>query len=262
MTHLHVLVLVLASLLGVAGCGGATPAPSTTEPASGRVDDATLGARHWQLVEATGADGARLADLFPDPARPIQLDFAEGRVSVSNACNRMSGSYRLEGERLSVGDVMQTEMACEEARMRAEAAIGRVLRAGGTLRLEGDVLVWTTPTSETLRLRGEPTAEARYGGPGERVFLEVAAQRVTCSHPEMPDHTCLSVREIRYDDSGIVTSRGEWEVLYQEIEGFTHQPGVRTVLRLTRHRIANPPADGSSIAYVLDMVVESELVGQ
>lgn len=260
MTQPRILVLVLSSLLGVAGCGGAAPSTSTTERTSAVIDEATLGARHWQLVEATGADGARIADLFPDPARAIQLDFAEGRVSVSNACNRMSGPYELAGERLSVGDVMQTEMACEEPRMRAEAAIGRVLRAGGTLRLEGELLVWTTPASETLRFRGEPTAEARYGGPGERVFLEVAPQRAACSHPEMPDYQCLRVREVRYDANGIVESRGEWEVLYQEIEGFTHEPGVRTVLRLARHRVANPPADGSSIAYVLDMVVESEIV--
>lgn len=262
MTKTHLLALLLLSLLGVCGCGGATPTTTPTERSSGHVDDATLGARHWQLVEATGAEGARLGDLYPDPARPIQLDFAQGRVSVSNACNRMSGSYQLTGERLSVGDVMQTEMACEEPRMRAEAAIGRVLRAGATLRLEGDVLVWATPTGETLRLRGEPTAEARYGGPGERVFLEVAPQRVSCSHPEMPDYRCLHVRELRYDENGIVAARGEWEVLYQEIEGFTHEPGVRTVLRLARHRIADPPADASSIAYVLDLVVESEIVGQ
>jgi len=34
------------------------------------------------------------------------------------------------------------------------------------------------------------------------------------------------------------------------------------VLRLKRYRIANPPADAPSQAYVLDMVVESELVKQ
>ena len=48
--------------------------------------------------------------------------------------------------------------------------------------------------------------------------------------------------------------------LYQEVGGYEHQPGVRNVLRLKRFDIANPPADAPSVAYVLDMVVESEIV--
>ena len=55
---------------------------------------------------------------------------------------------------------------------------------------------------------------------------------------------------------------GEWQFLYQDIEGYAHEPGMRNVLRLNRYTIANPPADGSSVAYVLDMVVESEMVGR
>lgn len=255
--------VVLGLLLALSGACSRGESPPTT-PASGAstgVAQTALERHHWQLVEATGADGARIADLFPNPERPIQLDFAEGRVSVSNACNRMGGSYTLTGEQLSVGGLMQTEMACPEPLMRAESAIARIVRAGGALRLEGaDVLVWTSPANETLRFRGEPTADARYGGPGERVFFEVDAQRTPCSHPEMPDFQCLRVREIRYNDQGIVESRGEWENFYQQIEGYTHEPGVRNVLRLQRYRVANPPADGSSLAYVLDMIVESEIV--
>jgi len=39
--------------------------------------------------------------------------------------------------------------------------------------------------------------------------------------------------------------------------GYTHEDGVRNVVRVKRYTIANPPADASSNAYVLDMVVES-----
>src|SRR5690606_9600260 len=75
---------------------------------------------------------------------------------------------------------------------------------------------------------GEASAQTRYGGPGERVFLEVAPQRVACSHPMMPDHRCLRVREIRYDENGIKQSPpGDWQLLYEDIEGYTHEPGVR-----------------------------------
>ena len=47
---------------------------------------------------------------------------------------------------------------------------------------------------------------------------------------------------------------------YGDIEGYAHEAGIRNVLRVKRYTIKNPPADGSSLAYVLDMVVESGIV--
>ena len=35
---------------------------------------------------------------------------------------------------------------------------------------------------------------------------------------------------------------------------------MRNVLRVKRYKIANPPADASNLAWVLDLVVESETV--
>ena len=109
---------------------------------------------------------------------------------------------------------------------------------------------------------GEQTAEARYGSVGERVFMEVAPQRVACPHPLIPDHRCLHVRELAYGDDGARQRTGEWEFLYEEIEGFTFVEGERKVLRLKKFRRDPAPADASSIVYVLDMVVESENVGR
>jgi len=104
----------------------------------------------------------------------------------------------------------------------------------------------------------EPTAETRYGGPGETVFLEVAAQTKPCSHPLIPNMQCLQTREVAFDDKGLKQGTpGEFENFYGTIEGYTHEDGVRNVVRVKRYKIANPPADGSSVAYVLDMVVES-----
>ena len=137
---------------------------------------------------------------------------------------RVTVQRRVLDGAFSGGGLMQTEMACEAPLMRAESAIAGVLGGGGTLQLEAaDVLVLTTPSGDTLRFRGEPTADTRFGTPGERVFFEVASQRVACHHAMMPDYQCLHIREVRYDDNGIVTGHGEWEFLYQDIEG---SPGV------------------------------------
>ena len=48
----------------------------------------------------------------------------------------------------------------------------------------------------------------------------------------------------------------------QNIEGYTHEAGIRNVLRVKRFNVKNPPAGAPSVAYVLDIVVESEVVKQ
>jgi heat shock protein HslJ len=249
------------TLLGtclLAACAANTPASGD----SPGFDAGPLSRHHWTLADATAADGTRIDTLFARADRPLQLDFADGRVSVSHACNRIGGSYAIEDGRLSVARLASTLMACEDAAvMRLDGEISRRLEAGGTLRYDGDgSLLYATATGDLLRFAAVPTPETKYGGSGEQVFLEVAAQRVPCHHPMMPDYRCLHVREIAYDDRGLKTSEGDWQYLYQDIEGYVHEPGVRNVLRLKRFQVPDPPADGSSVAYVLDMVVESEVV--
>jgi hypothetical protein len=77
----------------------------------------------------------------------------------------------------------------------------------------------------------------------------------------IPNKQCLQVRERHYDEHGLQTGTpGDWQPLYQDIEGYTHEDGIRNVLRVKRYTIKNPPADAPSTAYVLDTVVESEKV--
>lgn len=239
----------------------AAAAASTTSSQAVAPDARALAANHWTLDDAVDGSGARIDALFPGPDHVLQLDFADGRISVGGGCNQMNGTYALAGGRLSVGPMVQTKKFCGEPLMATDEAIARLLGAGGTLSTAADgALVLATAAGERLAFAATPTAETRFGGPGERVFLEVAPQRVACHHPLIPDFRCLHVREITYDGQGLKTGTGEWQFLYDDIEGYTHQPGVRNVLRLKRYKVPNPPVDGSSIAYVLDIVVESETV--
>ena len=48
---------------------------------------------HWQLTARDGRDGKRIDALFARADKPVQLDFDDGRVSISNTCNRMGGGY-------------------------------------------------------------------------------------------------------------------------------------------------------------------------
>lgn len=254
----------------LASCSAATPkseagAPSAAHAAAS-VDEKTLTAHHWNLQAAVDRDGKRIDALFARPQRPLRLDFRDGRLGVSNACNRIGSDYRVDDGRLRLGRMMQTLMGCtdpalagldEAIRSRLQGAPRLAVEDGG----EAPRLRLTTDGGDVLDFVGEPTAETRYGGAGETVFLEIDAQTRPCPHPLIRDKPCLQVRERRYDANGLPAGApGEWRLLYQDIEGYTHEAGVRNVLRVKRYAVANPPADAPAQAYVLDAVIESERV--
>lgn len=266
-------MLLLPLALALAACAPETPAPGPASPtpppadasATPAADGATLAGYHWRLETATDAGGAHIDALFPGDDHALTLDFADGRVSVSGGCNGQGGSYAVgEGGRLEIGQMMSTQMACDAPLMDADATIAALLAQPQEVRVDQGTpprLQLVAADGSTTAWTGEATAQTRYGGEGETVFMEVAPQRIACSHPLMPDHECLQVREIRYDANGVKQPPGEWEAFYGDIEGFEFREGERKVLRLKKFNKPDPvPADASSIAYVLDMVVESELV--
>jgi len=242
-------------------------APSATSNAT-VPDAALLNGYHWQLTQATNHYGQRIGALFVRPVKPLQLDFGNDRISVRNSCNGMGGSYRIANGQLVVGPMMHTMRACAnfalnqldsliDVRLSSRPTI-TATRSGGT-----PLLQLRTDAGDTLDFTGVPTPETRYGSPGVTEFLEVAPQAIPCSHPLMPSPQCLDVREVHYGANGLRTGTlGNWHLLLQPIVGYTHRPGVHNVLRVKRYTVKNPPIGAPVNAYVLDMVVESEIVRQ
>ncbi|WP_338640021.1 DUF4377 domain-containing protein [Burkholderia pyrrocinia] len=75
--------------------------------------------------------------------------------------------------------------------------------------------------------------------------VNVAPQSARCTG--VAPMECLQVR----------SSPGEpWSLWYAGIEGFAYQPGYLYTLEVDEYRVAQPPADGSSIRWVLKRVVE------
>ncbi|MFT4066034.1 DUF4377 domain-containing protein [Paraburkholderia sp.] len=267
--------------LALAACSqtpvATSPAPSTSAPGTSATAAASapsaggttlLSQYHWQLNNAIDSKGSRIDALFVRPDQPVQLDFGADRLNVVNSCNNMGAGYSVRKGRLQIGPMMSTMMACHDPALSAlDDAISQRLRGSVGVNLlsrdNAPRLQLVTDSGDTLSFTGVPTAETRYGGPGERAFLEVAAQTVPCNHPLIPGKQCLLVRERHFDEQGLPSGTpGEWQPLNQDIEGYTHTPGIRNVLRVKRFNISNPPADGPSVAYVLDLVVESEKVSQ
>ena len=135
-------------------------------------------------------------------------------------------------------------------------------RAEALLESDPPQLIWTATNGDALRFIGMAPPEIRFGNPGTIVFMEVAAHRKPCQHPMMPSpRQCLEVRELHYDAEGLRSGTpGAWQLFHDTIEGYSHEEGVRNVLRIKRFPIANPPMDAPATGYVLDMVIESQTV--
>lgn len=195
----------------------------------------------------------------------IQLDFTnEGMLSVKNLCNNLAGRYTLDGNRILVEQLVSTMRACgNRPLMELEQRVGQRLSQLDSWQLraaDGTAPTLTLAFKDGGRweLQGKPTPATLYGNEGVREFMEVAPQRERCTG--VAPMQCLKVRKVQYNSQGLKTEVGPWELFYSEIEGYRHEPGVRNVLRVQRYERKNVPADASRYVYILDMVVESEIV--
>lgn len=172
------ILVVAASVLAV-GCG------SDDDP-SDATDDTTTA----RATGSTGTDGTGDGEADPggvDVATPavegttweldasasehpagtlpevnVQLRLEDGSVSGSDGCNRVTGSYTLDGDAIEFGELAGTMMACPEPPDAMESAARYVasLQSGGTVEVvdagEGaTTLVLTTNDGATLRYHPE-----------------------------------------------------------------------------------------------------------
>jgi heat shock protein HslJ len=78
---------------------------------------------YWKLTRL-GDDTVTVASKQSEPH--LILNSGIGRATGSGGCNRMSGSYQLSGDRLSLGQMVSTMMACVEG-METEQAFLKAL---------------------------------------------------------------------------------------------------------------------------------------
>lgn len=239
-----------------------SPLVSATHAGVGLVQ--TLEANQWTLESATAGQNRRIEVLSPGPGRSFVFNFSGSRLNIQGGCNRLTGDYHIDSDgQLKVGRMAATMMACEAAAMQADSVLSELLAKPMKVDLvkgAQPVLRLVSATDEALVLIGQATPEARHG-PGSLIFLEVAAQPVACKNPLNADTVCLQVRERHYDKQGLVVGTPEaWRPLYESIEGFTHTVGERNVLRVKRFEGPSAPAGTSPVVYVLDLIIESEIV--
>jgi heat shock protein HslJ len=220
----------------------------------------------WSLTSATDGQAQSIATLFPADGPPYTLTFSAPLLNFQGGCNNFGGGFQINARgELEAGPMRSTMMACEPALMQADTALAALLAQPLHIAITWGVppqLQLQTAASETLVFKGQVTPEAVYGA-GTLIFLEVDAMELPCRNPRNAQTTCLQVREISFDEQGLRTATsGPWQPFYDDIEGYTHTPGERNVLRVKRFDRGAAREDAAQAVYVLDLIIETEIVPQ
>lgn len=108
------------------GCASG-PEAANNEPLEGT---------QWKLTQLEGKPATAAS---PERAPNLQFLAAEKRVVGSGGCNRLGGSYTLDGNKLALGQMASTMMACPHG-MDQEQALHAALKKVTQWRVEGQTL--------------------------------------------------------------------------------------------------------------------------
>jgi heat shock protein HslJ len=135
-------LLMSTLVLGLVACGDATTEPAS-QPSTAPSDSPAGGstALDGRTYLSTGATGYTIVD-----GTVIRINFDGDRIGVNAGCNSMGGSYEITDGTLVVGEMMMTQMACEQALMDQDTAISAFLATSPTITADGDTLTLSNGT--------------------------------------------------------------------------------------------------------------------
>ncbi len=83
---------------------------------------------------STGVQGHTLV-----PGTTVRLNFKDGQLGISAGCNGMGGAYTITDGKLTVAQMITTDMACQEPLMTQDTWVSTFVN-GATVTLAGDIL--------------------------------------------------------------------------------------------------------------------------
>ena len=155
----HPLGLGVALVLAagaLAACGGSEDGP--TPGGSGGADNPneTLGERTW-ILDGTGSTPAITTGAT------VTLVHDSGNVSGQAPCNTYRTEFTVDGDRVEVGPVATTRMACEPEVNEAENDFLKALERVDTVAANGDRLTLTRSDGVELTFDAQDSATALLG---------------------------------------------------------------------------------------------------
>jgi heat shock protein HslJ len=137
-------------LLALTGCGnGASSGPAA----------AAFEGVPWTLVSGLEASA--------DVATP-GATFADGTVGGSAGCNHFTAPYTVDGDKLELGTIATTQMACPPPQAAVERAYLAALRKIASWKLDGGELVLSDKDGTEVLRYGTPSVEGDYEVTGIR----------------------------------------------------------------------------------------------
>lgn len=106
----------------------------------------------WRLTDVRGLDPIVLRDA----TQPVTAGFKAGRISGFSGCNQFFGTYSFDRDRVTIGSLAGSMMACDEPSMTLERAVHTALT--GTFRyvLAYHGLTLLSGTEPVLTFQAEP----------------------------------------------------------------------------------------------------------
>lgn len=126
MKQLMTLVILIAAVS--ISCSKKNMANST-----GNVPDASFTNTRWKLVKLPGT-------VIPELRKDAFITFAteNNRAFGSGGCNNMNGGYKLDGNKLKIGPMASTMMACTQEIMQLEDNFSKMLIETDNYIISGD----------------------------------------------------------------------------------------------------------------------------
>jgi len=154
MNHRIAITLLLATTALVSACtgGGSTPGPSGDPPSGDPPSGATPQGLDGRTFLSTGIDGRVLV-----AGSVVRLTFHGDQIGAQAGCNSLGGTYRIDGDRLVIGQMGGTDMACDGPLMDQDTWLAAYLNEA-TIDLDGDTLALTNG-GVTLTLQDREVAD-------------------------------------------------------------------------------------------------------
>jgi heat shock protein HslJ len=131
----------------LAGCCRIVPAPAAASEAATSIEGPI-----WRLTDLRGLDPIVLRDA----TRPVTASFKAGRISGFSGCNQFFGSYTFDRDRVAIGPLAGSMMACEEPSMAVENAVHAALAGTFRYALADHRLTLLSGTEPILTFQAEP----------------------------------------------------------------------------------------------------------
>lgn len=219
----------------------------------------------WEVVSVGTSLGQYRA--LDKTAGPITVNIEDGKISGFAGCNRYFGNLTTSDRNIQIGAVATTRKLCPESTiMEREGAFVKFLSEVKTFSQTSTYLFLRTADSRSLFLKRAATK------PVEKPVVPVVPEVKPVEKPVTPTTPSATTSKLinvivgseTVSCQGVVlteclmvstSSDPELSLWYSGIEGFTYQAGYTYELQVREEKIANPPADGSSIRWTLVKVI-------